>query len=121
MVINVNFIKSRRFDEAALEIGIIADAVHARGAILKVIIETCLLTETEKKMLCNIVTVQGADLIKTSTGFGSAGATVEDVRLMRHYSGTNVEVKAAGGVRTKEAALEMIEAGASRIGASNLN
>lgn len=120
MVINVNFIKSRRFDEAALEIGIIADAVHAKGAILKVIIETCLLTDTEKKMLCNIVTVQGADFIKTSTGFGSAGATVEDVRIMRHYSGTNVEVKAAGGIRTEEAALQMIEAGASRIGASNL-
>ena len=84
------------------------------------IIETCLLTDTEKKMLCNIVTVQGADFIKTSTGFGSAGATVEDVRIMRHYSGTNVEVKAAGGIRTEEAALQMIEAGASRIGASNL-
>ena len=120
MVINVNFIKSRRFDEAALEIGTIAEAVHARGAILKVIIETCLLTDTEKKMLCNIVTVQGADFIKTSTGFGSEGAKVEDVRLMRHYSGTNVEVKAAGGIRSKEAAMEMIEAGATRIGASNL-
>ncbi len=120
MVINVNFIKSRRFEEAALEIGILADAVHKKGAILKVIIETCLLTETEKKMLCNIVTVQGADFIKTSTGFGSAGATVEDVSLMRHYSGTTVEVKAAGGIRTKEAAQAMIDAGATRIGASNL-
>ena len=120
MVINVNFIKSRRFDEAATEIGIIAEAVHSKGAILKVIIETCLLTETEKKMLCNIVTVQGADFIKTSTGFGSAGATVEDVRLMRHYSGSNLEVKAAGGIRSEEAAKAMIEAGATRIGASNL-
>jgi deoxyribose-phosphate aldolase len=120
MVINVNFIKSRRFEEAALEIGIIADAVHAKGAILKVIIETCLLTDTEKKMLCNIVTVQGADFIKTSTGFGSAGATVEDVRLMRHYSGTNVEVKAAGGIRDEQTAKAMIEAGATRIGASGL-
>ena len=120
MVINVNFIKSRRFDEAATEIGIIAEAVHSKGAILKVIIETCLLTETEKKMLCNIVTVQGADFIKTSTGFGSAGATVEDVRLMRHYSGSNLEVKAAGGIRSEEAARAMIEAGATRIGASNL-
>ena len=120
MVINVNFIKSRRFDEAATEIGVLAEAVHKKGAILKVIIETCLLTDTEKKMLCNIVTVQGADFIKTSTGFGSAGATVDDVKLMRHFSGATLEVKAAGGIRTKEAALAMIEAGATRIGASNL-
>lgn len=120
MVINVNFIKSRRFDEAALEIGIIAEAVHAKGAILKVIIETCLLTETEKKMLCNIVTVQGADFVKTSTGFGSAGATVEDVKLMRHFSGATVEVKAAGGIRDEQTAKAMIEAGATRIGASGL-
>lgn len=120
MVINVNYIKSRRFDEAALEIGVIADAVHSKGAILKVIIETCLLTDTEKKMLCNIVTVQGADFIKTSTGFGSAGATVEDVRLMRHFSGSTLEIKAAGGIRSEEAARAMIEAGATRIGASNL-
>jgi len=120
MVININFIKSRRFDEAAREIGILAQAVHSKGAILKVIIETCCLTDTEKKMLCNIVTVQGADFIKTSTGFGSAGATVEDVKLMRHYSGSTVSVKAAGGIRTEEAARAMIEAGASRIGASGL-
>ena len=120
MVINVNFIKSRRFDEAALEIGIIAEAVHAKGAILKVIIETCLLTDTEKKMLCNIVTVQGADFIKTSTGFGSAGATVEDVKLMRHFSGATVEVKAAGGIRDEQTAKAMIEAGATRIGASGI-
>ena len=120
MVININFIKSRRFDEAALEIGILADAVHFRGAILKVIIETCCLTDTEKKMLCNIVTVQGADFIKTSTGFGTAGATVEDVKLMRHFSGSTLDVKAAGGIRSEEAARAMIEAGATRIGASNL-
>ena len=120
MVINVNFIKSRRFEEAALEIGILADAVHSKGALLKVIIETCLLTDTEKKMLCNIVTVQGADFIKTSTGFGSAGATVEDVKLMRHFSGSTLEVKAAGGIRSEETARAMIDAGATRIGASNL-
>ncbi|MCQ2515254.1 MAG: deoxyribose-phosphate aldolase [Saccharofermentans sp.] len=120
MVININYVKSRMFEEVANEIGIIANAVHSRGAILKVIIETCSLTETEKKILCNIVTVQGADFIKTSTGFGSNGATIEDVKLMRHYSGSTVEVKAAGGIRTKESALQMIEAGATRIGASNL-
>ena len=120
MVININYVKSRMFEEVANEIGVIASAVHSRGAILKVIIETCSLTETEKKILCNIVTVQGADFIKTSTGFGSNGATVEDVKLMRHYSGSTVEVKAAGGIRTKEAAMQMIEAGATRIGASSL-
>ena len=121
MVININFIKSRRFEEAATEIAVLADAVHEKGAILKVIIETCDLTDTEKKMLCNIVTVQGADFIKTSTGFGSAGATVEDVKLMRHYTGATVEVKAAGGIRTEEDAKAMIEAGATRIGASKLS
>ena len=120
MVINVNFIKSRRFDEAAREIEILAEAVHSKGAILKVIIETSALTDTEKKMLCNIVTVQGADFIKTSTGFGEGGATVEDVRLMRHYCGSTVEVKASGGIRSSESARAMIGAGASRIGASGL-
>lgn len=120
MVININYVKSRMFEEVANEIGIIAKEVHSKGAILKVIIETCYLTETEKKILCNIVTVQGADFIKTSTGFGSNGATIDDVKLMRHYCGSTVEVKAAGGIRTKEAALSMIEAGATRIGASNI-
>lgn len=121
MVININFVKSRDFDNVGKEIGVIADAVHSKGAILKVIIETCSLTETEKKVLCQIVTVQGADFIKTSTGFGSAGATLEDVALMRKYSGTGVRVKAAGGIRSEQAANDMIDAGADRIGASNLN
>lgn len=121
MVININMVKSRDFDSVGSEIGIIARAVHSRGAVLKVIIETCSLTETEKKLLCQIVTVQGADFIKTSTGFGSAGATIEDVRLMRRYSGSNIKVKAAGGIRSIESARAMIEAGADRIGASSLS
>ena len=120
MVININLVKSGRFNEVADEIHVIAEAVHGKGAILKVIIETCCLTETEKKLLCQIVTVQGADFIKTSTGFGSAGATIEDVRLLRRYTGSTVDVKAAGGIRSREDAAKMIEAGASRIGASNL-
>ena len=120
MVININMVKSAAFNVVANEIHVIAEAVHKKGAILKVIIETCALTETEKKVLCQIVTVQGADFIKTSTGFGSAGATVEDVRLLRRYTGSTIDVKAAGGIRTKEDAQKMIEAGASRIGASNL-
>lgn len=120
MVINVAFVKSRRFAEVADEIGILAQACHERGAILKVIIETCCLTDTEKKALCQIVSVQNADFIKTSTGFGTAGATVEDVALMRRYCGNNIRIKAAGGIRSKEAANAMLEAGAIRIGASSL-
>ena len=120
MVINQCFLKSGDINAVGAEIGVIADAVHSKGAILKVIIETCNLTKAEKTVLCHIVTVQGADFIKTSTGFGSAGATVEDVALMRKISGPNVRVKAAGGIRTVEAAEAMIEAGAERIGASGL-
>lgn len=120
MVINVAFVKSRRFAEVADEIGILARVCHEHGAILKVIIETCCLTDTEKKALCQIVTVQGADFIKTSTGFGQAGATVEDVALMRKYCGSSVRIKAAGGIRSEEAARSMIDAGAIRIGASAL-
>ena len=120
MVININFVKSGRMDEAANEIKLIADAVHEKGAILKVIIETCSLEEAEKISLCRIVTDAGADFIKTSTGFGSAGATVKDVALMKANTGVNVKVKAAGGIRSEESAREMIKAGASRIGASRL-
>lgn len=120
MVININDVKSGHYDRVAGEIGAIARAVHASGAILKVIIETCCLTDDEKKTLCRIVTEQGADFIKTSTGFGSAGATVEDVALMSENVGPDVRVKAAGGIRSPEAARAMIAAGASRIGASSL-
>ena len=120
MVININFVKSGRMDEVAEEIRLMADAVHEKGAILKVIIETCSLEENEKISLCRIVTEAGADFIKTSTGFGSAGATVEDVSLMRSNVGPEVRVKAAGGIRSEDAAREMIKAGASRIGASRL-
>ena len=79
------------------------------------------MNEEEKIKLCKIVTKAGADFIKTSTGFGSMGATIEDVKLMKANVGGNVKVKAAGSIRTKELAEQMIEAGASRIGASNLN
>ena len=120
MVININFVKSGRMDEVANEIKLIADAVHSKGAILKVIIETCSLEEDEKISLCHIVTDAGADFIKTSTGFGTAGATVEDVALMSTNTGADVKVKAAGGIRSEEAARDMIKAGASRIGASRL-
>ena len=120
MVININFVKSGRMEEVSNEIKLIADAVHGKGAILKVIIETCSLEEDEKIALCHIVTDAGADFIKTSTGFGSNGATAEDVALMSSNTGANVKVKAAGGIRSEDSAREMIQAGASRIGASRL-
>ena len=87
--------------------------------ILKVIVETCYLTEEEKIEMCKAVTEAGADYIKTSTGFGTAGATVEDVKLFKQYIGPNVKIKAAGGIRTKEDMEAYIEAGVSRIGCSS--
>ena len=120
MVININFVKSGRYDEVYEEIKLIADAVHAKGALLKVIIETCDLTEDEKIRLCKIVSDAKADFIKTSTGFGSAGAKVEDIVLMKKNISPEVRIKAAGGIRTEEAAKEMLDNGAIRIGASKL-
>ena len=120
MVININFVKSGRYDEVAGEIKLIADAVHAKGALLKVIIETCDLTEDEKIRLCRIVSEAKADFIKTSTGFGSSGAKVEDIVLMKNNVDPDVRIKAAGGIRTVASAREMLENGAVRIGASKL-
>lgn len=120
MVINVAFVKSKRYDLVAQEISALAKAVHSKGAILKVIIECCFLTQDEKLMLCKIVTEANADYIKTSTGFGTSGATLEDVSLMKKNVGTSVRIKAAGGIRTQELAKQMLDAGASRIGASGL-
>ena len=120
-VINNCMVKDGRFDEIYAELKALSDGVHGKGCLLKVIIETCLLNEEEKIKLCDIVTRSGADYIKTSTGFGSAGATLEDVKLMKENVGPDVKVKAAGGIRTKDLAKEMISNGASRIGASNLS
>ena len=120
MVINNCLLKSGDIEAVEKEIRLVAEAVHAKGKLLKVIIETCLLNDEEKKLLCKIVTDCKAEYIKTSTGFGSAGATLEDVALMKQNVGPKVKVKAAGGIRTKELACEMIGKGASRIGASNL-
>jgi deoxyribose-phosphate aldolase len=120
MVININEVKNGNYDAVEREIKLLADAVHAKGAILKVIIETCYLTEEEKIRMCHAVTDAGADFIKTSTGFGTAGATLEDVKLMAANVGPDVRIKAAGGIRTREDALEYIKAGASRIGSSGL-
>lgn len=118
MVINLTHVKNGHFDAVLNEIRAVRAA--SNGHILKVIIETCYLTEGEKIKLCEIVTEAGADFIKTSTGFGKYGATVEDVRLLREHVGANVKVKAAGGIKTIEDAVAMIEAGAERLGASSL-
>lgn len=118
MVINLTHVKNGHFDAVLNEIRAVRAA--SNGHILKVIIETCYLTEGEKIKLCEIVTEAGANFIKTSTGFGKYGATVEDVRLLREHVGANVKVKAAGGIKTIEDAVAMIEAGAERLGASSL-
>lgn len=116
MVIAVGKAKEKDYDYLLRDISAVRAA--AKGKVLKVIIETCLLTEEEKIMLCEIVTKAGADYIKTSTGFSKAGATIEDVLLFKKHIGKNVKIKAAGGIRTLEDAEKFIAAGADRIGAS---
>ena len=116
MVINIGFMKAGNYDAVLEEIRALRKSCH--GRILKVIIETCYLTEEEIKKAAEMVTAAGADYIKTSTGFGTAGATVENVKLMKEYIGPEVKIKAAGGIRTKEALQEFIELGCDRVGAS---
>ena len=118
MVINIGLVKAGHYDQVLDEIRHIKAACG--GRCLKVIIETCLLTEDEKKEMCRVVTESGADFIKTSTGFSTAGATPEDVALMRKYSGPEVKVKAAGGIASIEDAERFIELGADRLGTSRL-
>ena len=119
MVINIGDVKNGSFDQVTDEISAVRRA--AEGKILKVIIETCYLTEEEKIRLCKCVTDGGADYIKTSTGFGTAGAQKEDIVLFKNNIGKNVKIKAAGGIRTKEAMEEFIELGCDRIGTSGAN
>ena len=118
MVINVGNLKDGMHDEIREEIRAIKEACGEH--ILKVIIETCLLTEEEKITMCHLVTEAGADYIKTSTGFSKAGATFEDVALMKTNVGKNVLVKAAGGISGIEDAEKFIELGASRLGTSRV-
>jgi len=118
MVINVGALKSHDYERVQRDIAAVARAVHAEGAILKVIIEAALLTDEEKVAACQLAKVSGADFVKTSTGFGPGGATAEDVALMRRVVGVGMGVKASGGIRSLEDARKMIAAGASRIGAS---
>ena len=118
MVINIGFLKDKRYQEVEDEIRQIHEACE--GRILKVIIETCLLTEEEKIKMCELVTNAGAEYIKTSTGFSTAGATFEDVALMRKHIGPQVKVKAAGGISSFDDAEKFMSLGADRLGTSRL-
>lgn len=118
MVINVGMLKEQKYNSILHEIMLIKEACGDK--LLKVIIETCLLTEEEKIKMCQIVTEAGAEYIKTSTGFSTGGATIEDVKLMKKYVGEEVKIKAAGGVGNFDDAREFIAAGADRLGTSRL-
>ncbi len=118
MVINVGALKSGLYSDVETDIRTCAEIVHLAGGKLKVIFETGLLNDLEKEMACRICVESNADFVKTSTGFAKGGATVEDIHLMRRIVGPKMGVKASGGVRTYADAVKMIEAGATRIGAS---
>ena len=120
MVINIGELKAGNDDVVRADIAAVAEAAHAGGAHLKVIIECCLLTEEEKVRASRLTVEGGADFVKTSTGFSSGGATVEDVKFFRERISPDVRVKAAGGIRTFQQAQAMLDAGADRIGASAL-
>ena len=118
MVINIGMLRAGNTDYVANEIRRLKEACGRR--ILKVIIETCLLTEEEKKTMCRIVTDCGADFIKTSTGFSTGGATPEDIKLFAENVGPNVRIKAAGGIATLEDAENFVKLGATRLGTSRV-
>jgi deoxyribose-phosphate aldolase len=118
MVINIGALKEGNDTLVEQDIAAVVKAAHQRGAICKVIIETALLTDAEKERACHLAEQAGADFVKTSTGFSGGGATVSDVSLMRRAVGPQVQVKAAGGIKTLADAQKMVAAGASRLGAS---
>ena len=118
MVINITDVKNENFDAILEEIIDIHKACN--GKILKVIIETCLLTEEEKIKMCEIVTKSGAEYIKTSTGFSTGGATFNDIALMKKYVGKDVKIKAAGGISSLDDAAKFMELGADRLGTSRI-
>lgn len=118
MVINIGWLKDGKADDVVNEIMAVKEACH--GRVLKVIIETCLLTHEEKMQACKLVTKAGADYIKTSTGFSTSGATPQDVALLRANVGGKVKVKAAGGISSLEDADLMVKLGASRLGSSRI-
>ncbi len=118
MVINIGALKNKDYDLVKEDIRSVVEAAKGK-AIVKVIIETCLLTEDEKKKACELSLEVGADFVKTSTGFSTGGATVEDVKLMKSVVGNEMGIKASGGIRDLETARRMVEAGATRLGASS--
>jgi deoxyribose-phosphate aldolase len=118
MVINIGWLKDKRYEEILGEIRSIKEACH--GKLLKVIIETCLLTDEEKKVMCRIVSDSGADYIKTSTGFSTGGATAEDIKLMAENVAKHLKIKAAGGIRTLADAELFLNLGADRLGSSSV-
>lgn len=119
MVLNIGALKDKDYKYVRNDIAEVVRIAHEKGAIVKVIIETCYLSDNEKEIACKLAMEAGADFVKTSTGFGTGGATIEDVKLMRKVVGDKLGVKAAGGIRTYEEALAMINAGANRIGTSS--
>jgi len=118
MVINISALKDQQDEIVEKDIRAVVEAAKGK-ALVKVIIETSLLTDAEKIRACELAVKAGADFVKTSTGFSTGGATAPDIRLMRQTVGANVGVKASGGVRSREDSLAMVEAGATRIGASS--
>ena len=118
MVINVGWVKDGRYDDVLAEIKDVKG--HCGGKILKVIIETCLLTEEEKIEMCRVVSQSGADYIKTSTGFGGGGATREDVALFKAHVAPHVKIKAAGGIANLQDAEDFVNLGADRLGTSRI-
>ncbi len=118
MVINLGFVKEKRYSDILDEIRAVREA--AAGRVLKVIVETCLLTEEEKIEMCRVVTESRADYIKTSTGFSTGGATFDDVALFARHIGPGVKIKAAGGIKTLDDAEKFIALGASRLGTSRI-
>lgn len=118
MVISLGMVKEGNYEEIEAEIRAVKEA--CQGKLLKVIIETCLLTEEEKIAMCKVVSASGADYIKTSTGFSTAGATREDIKLFREHIAPHVKMKAAGGISSMEDAKDFLELGASRLGTSRI-
>jgi deoxyribose-phosphate aldolase len=118
MVANIALVLSEKWDEVAADIEEVAEVARGHNALLKVIFENCYLADRHKIRLCEICGRIGVDFVKTSTGFGPGGATEDDIRLMRKHSPPNVRIKAAGGIRTLDAAIRMRELGCARIGAT---
>lgn len=119
MVINITALKNKDYAYVSNDISSLATLVHLKGAVLKVIIETALLTQKEKVKILEICDEIGVDYVKTSTGFAKEGAKVEDIELMRSKLSDKIKIKASGGIKTKEQAIALIKAGADRLGASS--